>query len=246
MLPASDARGFDQLKALLDTEPTSIASPDRLGMLATLGIVNGQPFTPDAKRRAILDDAAKTGYKMSRVVGFQSDVAGRSLPRLPRSSLAQSDRRRNACESRRPILRPWLGQKRRLHRPRHAHLVLYRLYWACNRKIEYYDTGRILMQAQSTTTEKVTSEHTTARTCFGRSQPTLQGSAVWTLVMTVDQARNSSAVHPGALRRPIFVWNIRTSTPMRGCAGRTAVHVLCLGREITLGLPCLLQQSCGK
>jgi len=47
-------------------------------MLATLGIVKGQPFNPDAKTRAILDDAAKTGYKMSRVVGFQSDVSGLS------------------------------------------------------------------------------------------------------------------------------------------------------------------------
>jgi hypothetical protein len=78
MLPASDAGAFDQLKALLDTEPTSIASPDWLGMLATLGIVKGQPFNPDAKTRSILDNAAKTGYKMSRVIGFQSDVAGRS------------------------------------------------------------------------------------------------------------------------------------------------------------------------
>ena len=79
MLPASDATAFDQLKALLDTEPTLyIASPDWLGMLATLGIVKGEPFKPDAKTRAILDAAAKTGYKMSRVVGFQSDVAGRS------------------------------------------------------------------------------------------------------------------------------------------------------------------------
>lgn len=79
MLPASDASAFDQLKALLDTEPTSIASSDWLGMLAILGIVKGQPFNPDAKTRSILDNAAKTGYKMSRVIGFQSDVAGRSF-----------------------------------------------------------------------------------------------------------------------------------------------------------------------
>jgi hypothetical protein len=52
-------------------------------MLATLGIVKGQPFNPDAKTRAILDAAARTGYKMSRVVGFQSDVSGRSFIAYP-------------------------------------------------------------------------------------------------------------------------------------------------------------------
>ena len=71
MLPTSVGSVFDQLKALLESEPTTIASPDWLGMLATLGIVKGQPFNPDAKTRAILEDAARTGYKMSRVVGFQ-------------------------------------------------------------------------------------------------------------------------------------------------------------------------------
>ena len=79
MLPPSDASAFDALKALIDTEPSSIASSDWLGMLATLGIVKGKPFSPDAKTRSILDAAAKTGYKMSRVVGFQSTVSGRSF-----------------------------------------------------------------------------------------------------------------------------------------------------------------------
>jgi hypothetical protein len=83
MLPRSDASAFDELKTLLDSEPTTIASPDWLGMLATLGIIKGQPFHPDAKTRAILDAAAKTGYKMSRVVGFQSNVSGLSYIAYP-------------------------------------------------------------------------------------------------------------------------------------------------------------------
>jgi hypothetical protein len=83
MLPRSDASAFDQLKTLIDSESPSIASPDWLGMLATLGIVKGQPFNPDAKTRAILDNAAKTGYKMSRVIGFQSNVSGLSFLAYP-------------------------------------------------------------------------------------------------------------------------------------------------------------------
>lgn len=79
MLPRSDASAFDQIKALIDSEPASIASPDWLGMLATLGIVKGQPFNPDQHTRAILDRAAQTGYKMSRVIGIESNVSGRSF-----------------------------------------------------------------------------------------------------------------------------------------------------------------------
>jgi len=83
MLPRSDFSAFEQLKTLLDSEPTSIASGDWLGMLATLGIVKGQPFNPDAHTREILNDAAKTGYKMSRVVGFESNVSGLSYVVYP-------------------------------------------------------------------------------------------------------------------------------------------------------------------
>jgi hypothetical protein len=83
MLPRSDISAFEQLKALIDSEPSTVASPDWLGMLATLGIVKGHPFNPDDKTRAILDDAAKTGYKMSRVIGFQPGVSGLSFIAYP-------------------------------------------------------------------------------------------------------------------------------------------------------------------
>jgi hypothetical protein len=52
-------------------------------MLASIGIVKGQPFTPDAASRAVLDRAARTGYKMSRVIGFEEVVSGRSLRTYP-------------------------------------------------------------------------------------------------------------------------------------------------------------------
>ena len=48
-------------------------------MLAAIGIVKGQPFSPDATTRSILDKAAKTAYKMSRVIGFEENVSGRSF-----------------------------------------------------------------------------------------------------------------------------------------------------------------------
>ena len=79
MLPVSDGSAFDQLKRLVDDEGTNLADSDSLGLLASIGIIKGQPFNPDAHTREILDRAAKTGYKMSRVIGFEPNVSGRSL-----------------------------------------------------------------------------------------------------------------------------------------------------------------------
>jgi hypothetical protein len=83
MLPVSDGSAFDQLKQLVDSEGATLADSDWLGMLAAIGIVKGQPFTPDAKTQAILDRAAKTAYKMSRVVGFEDKASGLSLRVYP-------------------------------------------------------------------------------------------------------------------------------------------------------------------
>jgi hypothetical protein len=78
MLPISDGSAFDQLKRLVDSEGANLANSDWLGMLAAIGIIKGQPFAPDAHTRAILDQAAKIGYKTSRVIGFEEKVSGKS------------------------------------------------------------------------------------------------------------------------------------------------------------------------
>jgi hypothetical protein len=72
MLPRSDARAFQDLKYLVDTEDSSLADPDWMGMLASLGIVKGKAFEPDVHTRKILNDAARTGYNTSRVIGLQA------------------------------------------------------------------------------------------------------------------------------------------------------------------------------
>ncbi len=79
MLPISDGSAFDQLKLLVDKEGDNLAGADWRGMLAAIGIIKGQPFTPDAHAREILDRAAKTAYKTSRVVGFDEVLNGGSL-----------------------------------------------------------------------------------------------------------------------------------------------------------------------
>jgi hypothetical protein len=83
LLPCSDGRVFNQLKQFVDREGANLADADWLGMLAAIGIVKGQPFNPDAHTRAILDRAARTAYKISRVIGFQETVSGRSFKVYP-------------------------------------------------------------------------------------------------------------------------------------------------------------------
>jgi hypothetical protein len=75
LLPATDASAFDQLKVLIDSEGAGIADADWRGMLASIGIEKGKPFAPDADTRALLDKAASTAYKTSRVVGMQDIVS---------------------------------------------------------------------------------------------------------------------------------------------------------------------------
>ena len=83
MLPISDGSAFDHLKKLVDAEGPHLADPDWMGMLAGLGIVKGEPFQPDERTRGILDRAANSAYKMSRVVGFDEKVSGRAFTMYP-------------------------------------------------------------------------------------------------------------------------------------------------------------------
>jgi hypothetical protein len=83
MLPVRDGSVFRQLKLLVDSEGSNLASADGLGMLASIGIVKGKPFSPDESTQLILDRAASTAYKMSRVIGFEEMLGDRSLRIYP-------------------------------------------------------------------------------------------------------------------------------------------------------------------
>lgn len=68
MLFPEDGRYFDMLSRFIDAEAVDPADMDMRGFLHTLGIEKGKPFAPDAERRKLLDDAARTAFKMSKVV----------------------------------------------------------------------------------------------------------------------------------------------------------------------------------
>jgi hypothetical protein len=68
MLYPTDGSAFDMLKRFIDSEYPDPADMEMRGMVASLGIVKGQPFAPDARSRKLLDEAARTAAKMAHVV----------------------------------------------------------------------------------------------------------------------------------------------------------------------------------
>lgn len=70
MLYPRDSSYFDMLSRFVESEIVDPTDADWRGMLAAIGIVKGQAFSPDAHTRSILDAAAKTAFKTSRVLMY--------------------------------------------------------------------------------------------------------------------------------------------------------------------------------
>jgi hypothetical protein len=70
MLFPADGTYFQMLSRFIGSEVVETANVDWRGMLAGIGIIKGKPFLPDEHAKAILDAAAKTAFKMSKVVAF--------------------------------------------------------------------------------------------------------------------------------------------------------------------------------
>ena len=67
---ANDFGFFEELDELVQEEPVEALDPERAGQLAAIGIVKGQPFAPDERRRGVLERAARLGAAMARVTAF--------------------------------------------------------------------------------------------------------------------------------------------------------------------------------
>ena len=80
-LPPEDASAFQWMHEIIDYEPAEAFGKELLGRLASLGIVKGQPFTPDARMQKIFEQAAQEGVAMSRVIALDSrDPQARVYP----------------------------------------------------------------------------------------------------------------------------------------------------------------------
>jgi hypothetical protein len=67
---AGDYGYWDTINELVQQEPPEAGDPELLGLLASVGIVHGKPFEPDARMRKILEDAAVVGNATARTVTF--------------------------------------------------------------------------------------------------------------------------------------------------------------------------------
>jgi hypothetical protein len=67
MLFPHDGTYFDMLAHFVDEETVDPADMDWRGMMAAIGIEKGKPFQPTEHQRELLDKAAKTAFRMSKV-----------------------------------------------------------------------------------------------------------------------------------------------------------------------------------
>jgi hypothetical protein len=67
MLFPQDGSYFDMLARFIDEETVDPADMDWRGMMAAIGIQKGKPFQPTPHQHELLDKAAKTAFKMSKV-----------------------------------------------------------------------------------------------------------------------------------------------------------------------------------
>ena len=70
-IPPNDGSYFDLLDELVQSEPAGALDAEVLGSLAALGIVKDQPFEPDARMRAIFDEAAAVGTAAARTLSYR-------------------------------------------------------------------------------------------------------------------------------------------------------------------------------
>ena len=68
MLYPTDASYYEMLARFIQHEYVGPTELDMRGMLRSIGIIKGKPFSPDAGTRAILEKAAATGLKMSKAL----------------------------------------------------------------------------------------------------------------------------------------------------------------------------------
>ncbi len=70
-VPPNDLSYFEIVDKLVQLEPATSFDPELLGQLASIGIVKGKPFNPDARMRAILTDAAAVGNAAGRSLNWR-------------------------------------------------------------------------------------------------------------------------------------------------------------------------------
>ena len=69
-IPPNDFGHYEMLDALVQLEPAEALDTELAGQFAAIGIVKDEKFAPDARLRAILDEAVSVGNAASRTLGM--------------------------------------------------------------------------------------------------------------------------------------------------------------------------------
>ena len=69
-----DYSAFEYLNRVIQDEPSDAMDPDTLGVFASIGIEKGRPFTPDARMKKLLIDAAAVGDATVRTQLYQNRI----------------------------------------------------------------------------------------------------------------------------------------------------------------------------
>jgi len=72
----SDYSAFELVNRVIQDEPSDATDPDTLGLFASIGIEKGKPFTPDARMKKILTEAAAVGDATARTLAYKTRLKG--------------------------------------------------------------------------------------------------------------------------------------------------------------------------
>lgn len=69
---ANDVRFYEELNQIVQEEPEDSYGRDMMGLFNAIGLVEGQPFAPDARMKKILTDAVAVGNAVARSIDFRN------------------------------------------------------------------------------------------------------------------------------------------------------------------------------
>lgn len=73
---ANDFHFYEELNTVIQREPSSLLSPELLGVFASAGIEKGKPFAPSQKQKQILTEAVAIGNATARAIVFKPRLEG--------------------------------------------------------------------------------------------------------------------------------------------------------------------------
>lgn len=73
---ANNFKFYEELNAVIQKEPLELLDPETRGLFASIGIVKGKPFAPDARMKRILTDAVAIGNAAARAIVWYPRTEG--------------------------------------------------------------------------------------------------------------------------------------------------------------------------